>query len=344
MPRIPMEPENKSENPSDYPRLSLDRGERARVLLIEREPEFAFTHTLKMPSLGPDGRPVMVQVTGRDGESREEMDMEFKGRHLCLGALDVVQTKGLDPDNCPECREAFDGGGAIPVPERRFALNIVRYSCRPGTFEVNDVFQVSVLAWTFNDKVFGKLVDKKGEWGDLLLHDLLLGPCESKQYQKFDIEVAREAAWLSDAVKGENGQMQLGQRGQLVQQAYNAQKSKDLTGIIGRKVTKEQMEEDLAVVLRRWRQARGGPASPNGSEATSGEVVGTLDLQGLLGGGVAAPAAVEAAVAVEAAPVIAVPAEPGVPVDLAGALPQATESEPEVVGTLELDDLLKDIQ
>lgn len=335
---MPLTPENRTETASDFPKLMLDKGERARILLIEPEPWFAYTHTLRAPVIGADQKPKMETVTNRDGESRQEMEMEFKGRHLCLGDYEALADKGTDADNCPECRASIDSGGAIPPPEQRFAVNVVRYACRPGTFDVQEPFQVSVLAWTFGEKVKNKLIQKKTEWGDLLRHDLLLGPCEVKQFQKYDIEVGQHAAWLSDATV--EGQKTVpGPRGLLVTEAYNKQKAKDLEMLIGRKVTAMQMEEDLAVVLRRWSIAKGSPAQPDTPSA--GEMAAAIDIGSLLGEGSVAEAAAPAPV--ELPVEVPTPAAEDAGSGPAGAVAPAAATEPEVAGELDLDALLQGI-
>lgn len=246
MPRIGFEPENKRANASDYPKLYLDNGERARVLMIETGgkiagPEVGFAHTLRMPVL-VNGQ-VVMESQQRGKEVVEAPKMEFVGRHVCVGSLDILSQKGVDPDGCPVCAASKESA-AVDAPQRRFAMHIIRYKTTAGSFNVQDPFQVDLQAWAFTDMIFGQLVDFAVEWGDMKEHDLLLGPCTNKNYQKFDLNVAGKAEWLASD-----------ERKALVVNVYKNNQCQDLTTFIGRKLTRDQIQEDLDKVLLRYKQA-----------------------------------------------------------------------------------------
>jgi hypothetical protein len=309
MPVADFTPEHKKESAYNYPRLKLDRGESARIILIEQRPHFEFVHTMRAPQIGPDGKPVMVTNT-RFGKEVVEPEYDFIGRHICLGNIDVVSDKGIDAANCPVCATSKESS-AVKAPERRFAMHVIRYQLKPGTssFEVASPLQVQCVAWDFGDKIFNKIVDFKTEFGDLRKHDLKLGPCENKQYQKFDIAIAGDAIWLKNKEWMEQ-----------VKETYESNKAEDLALLIARRLSRELVEEDLDKVLIRHAQAFKGGIN---QENTEKETAAAVDVDGLLGDGASEAAA-------EPTPEVAEPE--------ASAEPTPTTNEGS--GTADFDDLL----
>lgn len=285
MPRVSLKPENKSQNPFDYPKLTLDHGERARILLIEVDPMFEYVHTLKAPQI-INGEVQYEPRTKRNGEKVEVVKKDFIGRHICHGRTEVISAKGVDVDQCPVCRASTETEAVVP-PERRFAVHVIRYKTKPGSFEVQEPFSVELLAWAFGDKVFDTLADATTEWKDMRRHDLKLGPCENKQFQKFDIQVAGDAAWLADAkfdeagkiVKDASGKEQVGQRGDLVLRTLKENAHPDLSVFIGRRLPMDQVQDDLDRVLKQYQKAfgRGSETVPEAVEVDS-----SMDIAGLL--------------------------------------------------------------
>jgi hypothetical protein len=286
MPRVPLTPENKKDNPFDYPRLQLDYGARARLLMIEKDPVAEYVHSLSAPQI-MDGKVVMTQRRQKSGDVVEEPKMDFIGRHICLGRIEAVADKGVDPEQCPMCKAATESD-AIEPPKRRFALHVISYRIRAGGWEVQEPFSVELLAWAFSDQVFNKLVDLEEEWkptGGLKQHDVKLGPCENKQYQKFDIQAAGDAAWLADSKVGPNGKIDsLGPRAELVTRTFKENQHDDLTVFIGRKSTAEKVREDIERVTTRYRQAFKTRGPVEMAPETPEEVAAQVDLSGLLDG------------------------------------------------------------
>ena len=267
MPRVKLDPENKSKSSYDYPRLSLDRGERARIVCIESEPAMEWTHVMRAPQI-VNGQVVMETVQNRDGTTREAPKFDFIGRHICIGDDDVIADKGVDIKGCPVCLASTESD-AVKAPERRFAMHVVRYKTQPGSFTVATPFQVELLAWAFADNRFNTLVDFAAEWGDLRKHDIMLGPCESKQFQKWDMSVAAKAEWLLDD-----------DRKKLVTATFEENKAKDLESLIGRRLTLDQVTEDLQRVMDRHAQAFGGAPV----DLPEAEVIASdMELDSLLG-------------------------------------------------------------
>lgn len=264
MPKMPLTSENKAKSQYDYNRLALDFGERARVVAIEKEPETAYVHTLKMPTL-LNGQPIYETIKNKKGDDVKVMKTDFVGRHVCLGSVDVIADKGLDESGCPVCAESVRSSAVSP-PERRFAMNVLRYKTKPGVFTIQDPFQAELVVWSFGDKILNVLIDKAEEWGDLNQKDLLLGPCTQKQFQTFDINIGRETEWLATP-----------ERKQMVKDIYKNNRVEDLMVAIGRGLTRDQVEDDLEKVMRNYNIANGKATAP-----PIGEIADQLDVSGLL--------------------------------------------------------------
>lgn len=287
MAKVSFSEENKSKNEYDYPKLWLDHNERARIVCIEQAPEAEFIHTLRAPEI-INGEVVMESVKGRDGAMTERPKYQFVGRHICFGNPNVLAesaAKGSakDIDNCPTCAAA-DRSDAIGPAIRRFAMHVVQYKTQPGSFKPQTPFNAELVIWSFTDKTFSQLTDIMVEHGDLRKKDLLLGPCENKGFQKFDIGVGGSAEWLAQGPEGENANF--------VKRLYAENKVDDLTPMIARRVSKEMAQDDIEKVLLKHAQAFGGGERAGGGAATAA----SMDLDNLLaGGGGDAPAPAPAA-------------------------------------------------
>ena len=253
MPRLPIDPKHKADSPFDYPILKLTKNERARIIAIEstddKGPVMEFVHSLEAPVIA-NGQVMMEPTETREGTTTTKVKTEFLGRFICSGRIEILSDKARDPDNCSVCKAAEETS-AVAYPSRRFAMHIVRYSnLKPSTWEVQAPFAIQVQAWVFADRTYNLLADFKQDVGNLLHHDLLLGPCENPFYQKYDIRPATQrGVWLmKDEFK-----MQ-------VIEAYKSQQTPYLEALIGRK-SREQMEQELQKVLLRSRQAYGGGAA-----------------------------------------------------------------------------------
>lgn len=246
MARVAFSEENKNSNEIDWTKLKLKlvKDEQVRVACVE-EPYMEYVHQLRAPKI-QNGVPVMKTVERRDGTSFEDYDMDFIARPICLGDEGTLADKGSDPANCPICEMASQTDMATP-PQRRFAMNVLQYNTKPGSFALTTPYSVSVVVWAFTDKVFGKLADFQTEWGPLTEHDLLLGPCTNPMYQQFDIAIAKTAEWLSDEDRKRQSLL-----------AFKENQVKDLVPFCGRKQERRWMEDDLTTVRNRWKLAKGG--------------------------------------------------------------------------------------
>ncbi len=270
MPVIDLTPDNKIETAANFPRLKLDVGERARILCIEKQPTFAYVHELRAPKI-VNGKAEMVSRERKDKTTFLDYAMDFIGRPLCLGDLGVLQDKGVDAANCPLCARAQECDEVGP-PRRRFASNVIKYATKPdGNLRLP--VQCELVVWTYTDQIFNKLVDIVNEWGSLREHDLLLGPCTNKDFQKFEIGVAKVAAWQTDE-----------QIKQLVVETYSNNRITDLESCCGRKVERRWMDNDIESIAARWRIARGQPVPADGTEGADARTL-TEGLGDLLGAG-----------------------------------------------------------
>lgn len=252
----------------DYPKFKLKNGEKARIILGLEDPVMEYVHTLRKPVIA-DGRPVTEMVKNdRTGVSTLEYKKDFVGNPICLGDEGVVADKGLDPKNCPACKLAQDFPDYAEPPKRRFAMHIIRYRTKSGSFTVANPFSVDILVWSFTDMVFNKLVDFKEEWGDLRRLDFLAGPCTNETFHKFDLNPGSDAAWLKDP-----------DHKKIVAETFRDNQIPDLTVAVGRNVQPEWMKQDVAGIIEAWRQAKGAEDKGEGSQGNLDD-----DLNGLLGG------------------------------------------------------------
>lgn len=253
----------------NYPKLKLKAGEKARIIVGLEDPVMEYVHTLRKPVIA-NGKPVTELVTNdRTGAQTTEYKKDFVGNPICLGDEGIIADKGMDPEHCPACALAKEYPDYAEPPKRRFAMHVIRYRTKAGTFNPTNPFSVEILVWSFTDMVFNKLVDAKEEWGNLLQHDLLLGPCTNETFQKFDINVGSEAVWLKNEDWKKN-----------VALTFKENQIPDLTIAVGRQVQAAWMKQDVQGILEAWRQAKGAEDSEPGSQGSLGD-----DLNSLLAAG-----------------------------------------------------------
>lgn len=272
MPQMTFAPENKSEDPTSFPKLRLERDGRARIACLEN-PEFGYMHRLTAPKLVND-KPTYEENERTGGTT---MVMDFIGRPICLGDMGVMKQKKSDPAHCPACRKAQESDRIGPA-QRRFAMHVVSYSLMSGGFIVADPFSISIKVWAYADSTFDKLSDFMQEWGPLSKHDLNLGPCTNVGFQKFDIAISNKAVWLEGG-----GGMPADQTQQMTARAFKSNRCTDLTAFLGRRVPQSFMEEDISRVENRWRlvdkhlSSESGPAPEDHDAALQSGLEDLLD-------------------------------------------------------------------
>lgn len=224
---------NRANEIENFPKLKLENKESARVVVLE-EPESAFVHNLRAPKI-VNG---VVQYKG------EEMDFDFMGNPICLGDENIVKERGMDAKNCPACKAVQEQPDMFTIPKRKYATHVYQYQTN-GTNKAPANGDGAVKVWAFADQKFGELVDiyEEAEKAPQDV-DLILGPCENAMFQKFKIIAGQKTAW---------------QASEGTQQRFNeaTSRAKDLYRYIGRKMSKEFIEDKVDEVRRKWAQAKG---------------------------------------------------------------------------------------
>lgn len=253
MPRVEFSEENKL-GPStnfDFPKLKLKAGERARIMAGLESPVLEYVHTLRAPVV-ENGRPVLVPVERKDKSIGQEYKQNFVSRPLCLGDPGIIADKGSDPKNCPICKHAQQHPDQVQAPQPRYAMHVLRYKTKSGTWDIQNPFQVELLVWSFTSKVFNRIADIKKEFESLLQHDLTLGPCVNENFQQFDISVGSKAEWLQDT-----------ERKAIVKTIFAENQIPDLSIAAGSRKELRWIEDDLARISEAWSIINGaqGPAT-----------------------------------------------------------------------------------
>lgn len=249
MPQIPIDEANKSKSLFDFPKLFLEHGDHARIVCLE-EPIAEYTHSLKMPQV-INGRVVMETIKTRDGGTQEKPATDFVGRFLCLGQFSVLEEKRVAPDVCPMCAASQDSD-AIWSPERRFIMHVFQYGTRKGSTDLLDPFSGKTVVWQFNNKRFDKLAEIKTEAassGGLKGHDLLIGPCTSKQFQNYDF---RPSIGPAECLASD-------ERKRFTVATFKGNRAEDLGRLLGERITSERAKAEVAKVVAKHREAFGGP-------------------------------------------------------------------------------------
>lgn len=266
MPKIEFETGFKKKSNTDFNKLTLDQNERARVCVIE-SPTVEYVHPLSRVIMD-QGKPVMTTKTyGKNNEkSREVPETDYVGRYLCLGDFDVLESKGVDPDNCPACKASIESS-AVDGPTRRFAAHVIQYQVKKGGFAIQEPFQISLKVWDFTNTRYDALTDIKEEHGSLPGLDLNLGPCENKGFQKYTISPGNGCEWSKSA-----------DRKKIVREVLESQKVDDLSLVLGRRVNFAELNGQVQDVVRTWNQAFGVPGSMPAEEKKVVEDNTSLDL------------------------------------------------------------------
>jgi hypothetical protein len=246
LPKIKFSSElKKQETNYNFPKLKLEQGEKARIVCLE-DPTVEYHHRIQQPKLDADGAPLMENLKDRNGREYEAHEMQFKSTPLCLGDFETLEEKGSDPKNCPMCAMAKDHPDWMKGPARRFAMHVIKYRTKANSTDLATPFSVECVVWSFTDRIYSKLVDFRNEHGSeedgLKKKDLLLGPCENKMFQKFDIAISSKAEWLASE-----------ERMTRTAETFNDNQIEDLAIAIGSKKPKHFVEQDLEDVTKAWR-------------------------------------------------------------------------------------------
>lgn len=242
-------------------KLMLDKDEQARICFLENAPYSLFIHNFEKVTTDPQGNPVIKQDQWPDGSPREVVVTEFAGKFRCLGDEDEVQRTGADPENCPACRAHIQNPNAVKAPTKRILGRVLKYGTKEGSFAPSKPFSATLLVWDLTEKRFDSVNEIFLEHGPLSKKDLLLGPCENKQMQKYTIAVGSgDAAYLASK-----------DTQQYVHELLQEEKIEDLPSIAGKLPSAYEMEAKVSEVVRAYNHAFGISASAEGAESLLGE-------------------------------------------------------------------------
>jgi hypothetical protein len=254
MAMITFETKNRMQSGSntDFPQFKLVKGERARVALIEN-PVFGWTHTIRAPKV-VDGQVQYQMIQRKDGTQFEAPVKEWLGTHRCKGDDGIItgDGRGLDAKNCPMCAVAKANPSKMDAPKRRFAVHVVKYNTKPGTYDLTDApFSVNIFVWKFTEFLFDKLIGINSIVGSLQNRDLLLGPCTDAQMQKYDINYDMQAFWSgTDQYK------------ELTLSTLKSNRAEDLMAYVARDSELRWIEKDLDTLADAYRALEGRTDEP----------------------------------------------------------------------------------
>lgn len=251
MPRITFTTEvGPAKSGSAFPKLRLADGETARIVCLE-EPVMAYVHTLEKPQIR-NGQAVMEEKKRKDGTPYTKNAMKYVSSFLCLGDDDVMSERGVDPDNCPACK-ASTRSDEVKAPKPKYAMNVLRYTTKPGSPEPSSPFNVQVEAWVFSNQQFSAIRKLALEGWKLQEHDLVLGPCQDETYQRFEIVLSQRAAWMESEDNKKRSVNTFKE---------NKAAAEELETLCARRVERRFIEQDLEQVHEAWLQLSGVPSGP----------------------------------------------------------------------------------
>jgi len=256
----------------DFPKLKLEKDEKARIVIIDEQPECEYVHTLRKVITDERGKPLMEEKKRKDDSTYEVPQTEFKGQYICLGEMETLLNKNIDPDNCPACKAATENSGAVARPEPRFVLNVLKYNLKKGTTTVNTPFQVTLHAWVFTLNRFNTLKDIANEHGSLQNVDLLLGPVEGPlMYQKFPVALGSKCeAWSSESRK------------ETAFAVIQNDREEDLTPLLGRRVTFGELQTVVYEIVSAYNEAFGIPGNLPATPSKPAKEEPSIDVSALL--------------------------------------------------------------
>lgn len=273
----------------------LKKGEKKRVQLIRlTDIEMAYVHSLNIPVI-EDGEGVKLD--------NGKFKTAYRGSPLSFGDMSIMNEMGLDVKNCILSKAVKEYPDYFDAPRRKFALHMLEYRTKPGTYEPSNPFTVEHKVWVLTERNFAKLQELNKEWGDLSKHDLLI-ECTNEQFQQIDIQVAPKAAYRESKETATTA-LEVFKAGV---EAYP-----NLEEAIGARKEHRWVKQDIEDIVDAWATIHGKPQSGGSSFDDS--------LEGLLDGKTSEP---EWATDEEAS-----------------VLDEIADSPAEEVGETSFDDLLK---
>lgn len=265
--RVDFSAENKTSQYTGYPKITVEKGEDARLCILE-SPLVVYKHTINKPVIDPTtGKVAKVEAHNSKNEPYEKDHYEYVGAYLCEGSPETIQgdPDGLDTEACALCRAVAEHPSKFKAPTQMFASHVIQYKCNPGTTAVQEPFQADLKLWILSPSKFNVIADLNTEHGDIRKTDILLTECTNKTFQNYKIGAAAtgRAAWtLEDSRKTMVSQLL----------ANNKADEKKIKETVARPATELQTKKVVDEVLERW-ALEGQPLAAQGG-ALSGEFGG----------------------------------------------------------------------
>lgn len=268
MGRVAITEENRTGQGGDrFPQMKLKTNEKARFFIFE-EPWSQWIHELRAPEI-VGGVAVMETKFKKDKTSYEVIKQQFIRRSICFGDGEVMKQNGLDPANCRACEASVESGGDVAKPVPRFAVPVIRYKLQGSTWNVQTPFSAEILVWSATARMWDSIIELQGKIGDLRLHDLTLD-CEDGDWQRNKLSFEMDAAYLA------SNETKLYIK-QLLSGPGNRPTDDQLRDACGSVATKSYMEQDVSLILSRWRQAHNS-GTGNGQAAPLPATTAPVDL------------------------------------------------------------------
>lgn len=138
---------NTERNRPTFDRFSIEKNSKARILLPSTRIASFYVHVFHSDE--PEMR------TNDYGRQVPKWDVSsFAGTYICAGDPTTIARNPRygDPANCPACAAMNDPEKAnlIEFPKQTFAMNIIEYTTRPGTYDLRNK-NVEVKVWKHAD-------------------------------------------------------------------------------------------------------------------------------------------------------------------------------------------------
>lgn len=247
-------------------KLRLEKGEKARISFLDPAPTAVYIHTFETVVLDEMGEPIIEEKNGLNGNTWEAPKTKYAGKFLCPGDDDERSSDGLAPESCPACRAHLSNPDAVKKPQQRILAHVLKYNVKPGGFTPAKPFSATLLVWDLTEKRFGTInqifkefQDEDPEIEDMAQFDLLLGPCESEQMQKYDIRPAPgDAYWAANSHE------------EVVAEILKEQRIDDLSAVAGKMPLEREIAEKVNQVVREYNHAFNPGGVPSQEESILG--------------------------------------------------------------------------
>lgn len=284
MPLTTFSPDNVKVSPTSFPKVKLGKGEKGRVVCVERQPAYEWVHELKRPMFSKvHGQPLMEFRERSNGEKFETYKLDFVGRPICHGDPDILEDRGIDPDHCYACKLAKETD-YVSAPSRRYAIHVLQYATETGSTSIAEPFSVATRVWVLTERRFAEIVElmREEKTTDPRTIDILLSQKGPESFQQYDMQLGRACELLASKERLTRGM-----------QTYEANHAPDLAPFCGRTVDHKFLREDVDSIVAAWRKVRefesGDTTEPGVPSSGISEVDSSL--LDMVGGGQKRPAA-----------------------------------------------------